>query len=63
MARYKWVEESPRLLLVLVEYRRVPGSIVRVEPHRIDMLDISGFDAPYRNNGTDGAFASAPSIF
>ena len=52
---------SPRLLPVVLEEQRVPGSFVHAVHHLLDVLDISGFDAHYRNDDT-GAPAHVPSM-
>ena len=61
MARYKFVDMSPRLLPVVLEEQLVPGSFAHAVHHLVDVLDLSGFDAHYRNDDT-GAPAHAPSM-
>jgi len=62
MARYKFVDMSPRLLPVVLEDQWVPGSIAHAVHHLVDALDLSGFDAHYRNdaNGTQHLLANEP---
>jgi hypothetical protein len=50
MARYKFVDMSPRLLPVVLEDRLVPGSFAHAVHHLVDTLDFSGFDSHYRND-------------
>lgn len=61
MARYKVIDMSPRLLPVDLEAQLVPGSFAHALHHLIDQLDLSAFDARYRNDET-GATAYAPSL-
>ena len=61
MARYKFVDMSPRLLPVVLESQLIPGSFAHAVHHLVDELDLSGFDAHYRND-TNGATAHAPSM-
>ena len=61
MARYKVIDMSPRLLPVDLDAQLVPGSFAHALHHLVDQLDLSAFDARYRNDAT-GATAYAPSI-
>lgn len=61
MARYKSVDMSPRLLPVDLEAQLVPGSFAHGLHHLVDLLDLSAFDAYYRNDEV-GASAHAPSM-
>ena len=61
MARYKFVDMSPRLLPVVLEEQLVPGSFAHAVHHLVDVLDLSGFDAHWRNDDT-GTSAHAPSM-
>ena len=61
MARYKVVDMSPRLLPVDLEAQLMPGSFAHAVHHVIDALDLSAFDAHYRNDAV-GASAHAPAM-
>lgn len=61
MARYKRVDMSPRLLPVVLEAQLVPGTFAHALHHLIDELDLSAFDARYRNDDT-GAPAHDPAM-
>lgn len=61
MARYKVVDMSPRLLPVDLEAQLIPGSFAHAVHHVVDALDLSAFDAHYRNDDT-GASAHAPAM-
>ena len=61
MARYKFVDMSPRLLPVNLEAQLVPGSFAHALHHLVDQLDLSAFDAHYRNDDV-GASAHAPAM-
>jgi transposase len=61
MARYKYVDRSPRLLPVDLEAQLVPGTFAHALHHVIDELDLSAFDAHYRNDQT-GATAHDPAM-
>jgi transposase len=61
MARYKHVDMSPRLLPVDLEAQLVPGTFAHALHHLIDELDLSAFDAHYRNDET-GATAHDPAM-
>ena len=61
MARYKFVDMSPRLLPVVLEDQLVPGSFAHAGHHLVEVLDLSGFDAHYRNDA-NGATAHAPAM-
>jgi transposase len=61
MARYKHIDMSPRLLPVDLESQLVPGSFAHAVHHLIGELDLSAFDAHYRNDET-GATAHAPAM-
>ncbi len=59
MARYKFVDMSPRLLPVDLEAQLVPGTFAHAVHHLVDALNLSAFDAHYRNDD-NGAPAHAP---
>lgn len=61
MARYKYVDRSPRLLPVDLDAQLVPGTFAHALHHVIDELDLSAFDAYYRNDET-GATAHDPAM-
>ncbi|MGK2927344.1 MAG: transposase, partial [Lysobacterales bacterium] len=61
MARYKQVDMSSRLLPVNLEAQLVPGTFAHALHHLIDELDLSAFDARYRNDDT-GAPAHDPAM-
>ena len=61
MVRYKHIDMSPRLLPVVLEDQLVPGSFAHAVHHLLDQLDLSRFDACYRND-TAGCTAYAPSV-
>jgi transposase len=61
MTRYKHVDMSPRLLPVVLEARLVPGSFAHALHLLVDELDLSAFDAHYRNDET-GATAHDPAM-
>src|SRR5690349_21373136 len=61
MARYKTMDMSPRLLPVDLEVQLVPGSFAHALHHLVDQLDLSAFDAHYRNDAM-GASAHAPAM-
>jgi transposase len=61
MARYKYVDRSPRLLPVDLHAQLVPGTFAHALHHLIDELDLSAFDAHYRNDET-GATAHDPAM-
>ena len=61
MARYKPVDMSPRLLPVDLEAQLVPGTFAHGLHHLVELLDLSAFDAHYRNDEV-GASAHAPAI-
>lgn len=61
MARYKFVDMSPRLLPVDLEAQLVPGTFAHAVHHLVDALDLSAFDAHYRND-EQGASAYAPAM-
>lgn len=62
MARYKPIDTSPRFLAVDLERQLIPGSFEHALNHLIDHeLDLSGFDARYRNDRT-GASAYPPAM-
>ena len=62
MARYKHIDTSPRFLAVDLERQLLPGSFEHALNHLIDQeLDLSGFDARYRNDQT-GAPAYPPAL-
>lgn len=62
MARYKHIDTSPRLIAVDLERQLLPGTFEHALNHLIDHeLDLSGFDARYRNDRT-GATAWPPAM-
>ena len=61
MARYKFVDMSPRLLPVVLESQLIPGSFAHAVHHLVDALDLSAFDAHFRNDD-NGASAHAPAM-
>lgn len=62
MARYKTIDTSPRFLAVDLERQLLPGSFEHALHHLIDThLDLSGFDARYRNDRA-GAAAYPPGL-
>lgn len=61
MARYKHVDMSPRLLPVNLEAQLVPGTFAHTLHQLIDELELSVFDAYYRNDET-GATAHDPAM-
>jgi transposase len=61
MARYKYIDMSPRLLPVDLQAQLVPGTFAHALHHLVDELDLSAFDAQYRNAET-GAPAHAPGM-
>jgi transposase len=61
MARYRHIDMSPRLLPVDLQAQLVPGSFAHALHHLVDQLDLSAFDAHYRND-ENGAPAHAPTM-
>ena len=61
MARYRDIDMSARLLPVSLEAQIVPGSFAHAVYHLVGELDLSGFDAHYRNDEA-GAPAHAPAM-
>ena len=61
MARYRYIDMSPRLLPVDLQAQLVPGSFAHALHHLVDQLDLSAFDAHYRNDDS-GAPAHAPAM-
>ena len=61
MAKYKHLDMSPRLLPVDLETQLVPGSFAHALHHLIDLLDLSAFDAHFRNDD-NGAPAHSPAM-
>lgn len=61
MARYKRVDMSPRLLPVDLEAQLLPGTFAHALHHLIDELDLTAFDARYRND-VNGAPAHDPAM-
>ena len=61
MARYRDIDMSARLLPVSLEAQLVPGSFAHSVYHLVGELDLSGFDAHYRNDES-GAPAHAPAM-
>jgi hypothetical protein len=53
MAHYKPIDTSPRFIAVDLERQLLPGSFEHALNHLIDReLDLSGFDARYKNDFT-----------
>ena len=62
MARYKYIDTSPRFLAVDLQRQLLPGSFKYVLNHLLDHeLDLSGFDSRYCNDAT-GAYAYPPAM-
>ena len=61
MARYKPIDMSPRLLPVDLESQLVPGSFAQAVHHLVGELDLSSFDAHFRNDEV-GASAHSPAM-
>lgn len=61
MARYKHIDMSPWLLPVDLQALLVPGSFVHALHPLVDQLDVSAFDAHYRND-ENGAPALATTM-
>lgn len=62
MARYKYIDTSPRFLAVDLQRQLLPGSFEYALNHLLDHeLDLSGFDNRYCNDAT-GAYAYPPAI-
>ena len=61
MARYRDIDLSPRLLPVDLGAQLVPGTFAHAVHHLVDDLELSAFDAHYRND-LNGAPAHAPSM-
>jgi transposase len=62
MARYKHIDTSPRFLAVDLERQLLPGTFEHALNHLVDrQLDLSGFDARYRND-VAGAAAYPPAM-
>ena len=62
MARYKYIDSSPRLLPVDLLAQLVPGSFEYALDQLLDHeLDLSGFDARYQNDAS-GTSAYAPAL-
>ena len=61
LVRCKQLETSPRLLPVDLEAQLVPGTFAHALHHLIDELDLSAFDAHYRNDEA-GATAQDPAL-
>jgi transposase len=61
MARYKHIDVRPRLLPVDLQAQLVPGSFAQALHHLVDQLDLSAFDAHYRNDESS-APAHAPTM-
>ena len=56
MAGYRYIDLSPRLLPVVLEQQLVPGTFAYAAHILIGELDLSAFNAHYRND-TTGASA------
>ena len=51
MARYKYIDTSPRFLAVDLHKQLLPGLLARAVDHLLDHdFDLSGSDARYRND-------------
>jgi hypothetical protein len=50
MARYRHIDMSSQLLPVDLQAQLVPGSFAHAVHHLVDQLDLSAFDAHYRND-------------
>ena len=61
MARYRDIDMSARLLPVSLEAQIVPGSFAHAVYHLVGELDLSRFDAHYRNDD-NGAPAHSPAM-
>ena len=62
MARYKYIDTSPRFLAVDLQRQLLPGSFEYALNHLLDHeLDLSGFDTRYCNDAT-GAYAYPPAM-
>ncbi len=61
MARYRDIDMGPRLLPVDLEAQLVAGTFTHAVHHLVDQLDLSAFDAHYRNDDS-GAPAHAPAM-
>lgn len=61
MARYRHVDLSPRLLPVDLDAQLVPGSFAHALHHLVDSLDLTAFDAHFRND-LNGAPAHSPAM-
>ena len=62
MARYKYIDTSPRFLAVDLEAQLLPGTFEHALNHLLDHeIDLSGFDARF-NNDEVGASAFAPAM-
>ena len=61
MAKYRDIDMSARLLPVSLEAQIVPGSFAHAVYHLVGELDLSAFDAHYRNDDT-GAPAHSPAM-
>ncbi|MEZ5522238.1 MAG: IS1182 family transposase [Dokdonella sp.] len=61
MARYKPIDMSPRLLPVDLESQLVPGSFAQAVHRLVGELDLSSFDAHFRNDEVE-ASAHSPAM-
>jgi transposase len=62
MARYKHIDTRPRFLAVDLQRQLLPGTLEHALNHLLDHeIDLSGFDARYRNDDT-GAAAYPPAM-
>ena len=59
MARYKYIDTNPRFLAVDLARQLLPGTFEHALNHLLDTLDLSAFDARFRND-TTGAPAYPP---
>jgi len=61
MARYKHIDTSPRFLAVDLHRQLLPGNFEYALNHLLDHeLDLSGFDARFRNDETGAAAYPSP---
>ena len=61
MARYKYIDTNPRFLAVDLAKQLLPGTFEYAVNHLLDAIDLSHFDARFRNDAT-GAPAYPPAL-
>src|SRR4029079_10975290 len=61
MARYKYIDTNPRFLAVDLARQLLPGTFEHAVKHLLDTIDLSHFDARFRNDAT-GAPAYPPAM-